>query len=93
MKLTNEDYNKIAEMIERGKNSIEYAKGEEVLYLECTYEVEGYVEDDYRCGYENGTGAFVETDRYLTVKDAVVSDGENEEPIWVDANLLESMVA
>lgn len=30
-------------------------------------ELDGYVEDDYRCGYMNGTGAYVETLREASV--------------------------
>lgn len=31
-------------------------------------EIDGYIEDDYHCGYENGTGAWIETYRTASVE-------------------------
>lgn len=64
MTLTTNDYYEIASQIEDGSNSIEFEKDGETLFIECTLESDGYVEDDYY----NGTGAYVETFRALYVE-------------------------
>lgn len=41
-------------------------------------ETDGYIEDDYHCGYMNGTGAYVETYRSASVElKATVYDGDD----------------
>ena len=62
MNLTASDYMYIASQIEVGKGSIEFEKDNETLFLDYTYDVDGYVEDDYF----NGTGAFVEISLKVT---------------------------
>lgn len=74
MTLTTNDYYEIANQIEDGSNSIEFEKDGEILFIECTLESDGYVEDDYY----NGTGAYVETYRALYVEsvESYNEDGE-----------------
>ena len=56
MKLTDDDYRKLIDLIEVGEhNYLEYEKDGETLMLEYSYEEEGYTEDDYW----TGTGGFV----------------------------------
>lgn len=64
MNLTASDYMNIASQIEVGKGSIEFEKGNETLFFDYSYDVDGYVEDDYF----NGTGAFVETSSSLNIE-------------------------
>lgn len=77
MKLTATDYSNIASLIEEGRGTLEYTKESETLFVEYTYEVDGYVEDDYY----NGTGGFVATNTELSVTDAesYTEDGERTE--------------
>ncbi len=74
MKLTASDYKNIASLIEEGEGTVEYAKDGEILFIEYTFEVDGYVEDDYY----NGTGAFVQTNAVFCVHGAgsYTEDGE-----------------
>ena len=74
MKLTTSDYMNIASQIEVGNGSIEYEKENEILFFDYSYEIEGYVEDDYF----NGTGAFVETSSSLYIEgvESFNEDGE-----------------
>lgn len=46
--------------------------------------VNGYTEDDYTCGYMNGTGAFVVTSVDVNLKIQVYD--ENEIPVNIDEN-------
>ena len=58
MKLTEDDYRKLIDLIEVGeRNLLEYEKDGETLTLIYNYEEEGYTEDDYW----TGTGGFVRT--------------------------------
>jgi len=90
MTLTNNDYSEISSMIEEGKGTIEYEKDGEILCIEYTYEVEGYVEDDYF----NGTGAFVETsvDFNINEVECYNEDGEDTDTNF-DEYTLYKMVA
>lgn len=65
MKLTTDDYKSIANDI-RLDRPIEYEKGNETLYFDYEYEVEGYEEES--------TGGFVVTARYLTINDVASYD-------------------
>jgi len=69
MTLNKQDYQNICNLmdLEPGKGYVEYEKDGETLCIDYDYEEEGYVEDDYRCGYMNGTGAWVCTYRSLVV--------------------------
>ena len=94
MKLTDDDYMKLASMIDKGSNSIEYEKDGELLSFDCEYETEGYVEDDQRCGYEKGTGAWVETSRALSITDSASFDSDgNETSTDIDERRLEKAIA
>ena len=64
MTLTTSDYIAIASQIEEGKGSVEFEKENEILCFDYSYDVDGYVEDDYF----NGTGAFVETSSSLYIE-------------------------
>lgn len=74
MNLTASDYMDIASQIEVGKGSIEFEKENETLFFDYSYEIEGYVEDDYF----NGTGAFIETSSSLYIEgvESFNEDGE-----------------
>ena len=44
-------------------------------------ELDGYTEDDYHCGYMNGTGAWVETHRDASVTIKVIDEYGNEHQV------------
>ena len=89
MTLTREDYVAIASEIECGGYRIEYEKGGETLYLEYSFEKEGYVEDDYF----DGTGAWVTTAKRLVIDSAKAYNEDGDEiPIEIDKDLLEDLV-
>lgn len=75
MNLTASDYMNIASQIEVGKGSIEFEKENETLFLDYSYNVDGYVEDDYF----NGTGAFVETSSSLNIENVESFNKEGDE--------------
>lgn len=75
MNLTASDYMNIASQIEEGNGSIEFEKGDEILYFDYSYEVDGYVEDDYF----NGTGAFIETSSSLRIENVESFNEDGEE--------------
>lgn len=75
MNLTASDYMNIASQIEVGNGSIEFEKGNEILVIDYSYDVEGYVEDDYY----NGTGAFIETDSSLCIENVESFNEDGEE--------------
>lgn len=79
MKLTSNDYQELATQIEVGKGTIEFEKDGETLIIDYSAEEEGYVEDDYHCGYMNGTGAYVVTSRSLCVTSADSFDEDGED--------------
>ena len=90
MVLTEDDYRAMASQISTGHNIIEYEKDGLVLAFDCDYECDGFVEDDYL----NGTGAFVETWRNLSVENAEFVDPEGHStPFDIDERLLEKFVA
>lgn len=74
MILTTSDYMTIASQIEEGNGSVEFEKENEILFFDYSYEIEGYVEDDYF----NGTGAFVEISSSLYIEgvESFNEDGE-----------------
>lgn len=65
----------IASQIEVGKGSIEFEKDNETLFLDYTYDVDGYVEDDYF----NGTGAFVEISSSLNIENVESFNNDGDE--------------
>ena len=94
MKLNDSDYREIADKIEVGEHNIEYEKGGDLLCIDYEYETEGYVEDDDRCGYGNGTGAWIETGRHLFIRNTEAYNENGEKiPCEVDESLLERLIA
>ena len=93
MTLTREDYQNIYNLITsaggKGECQMEYEKENEILSIEYTYEEEGYVEDDFHCGYMNGTGAWICTYRSLVVDSyqSYNEDGDETENDFNPANL------
>lgn len=75
MTLTSSDYMNIASSIEVGRGSIEYEKGSETIYFDYSYDVDGYIEDDYF----NGTGAFVETSSSLNIENVESFNKDGDE--------------
>ncbi len=75
MILTTSDYMTIASQIEEGKGSVEFEKENEILFFDYSYEIEGYVEDDYF----NGTGAFVETSHSLCIENVESYNEDGDE--------------
>lgn len=64
---------------ENGRFDIEIELDEITVKAKGEVELDGYIEDDYHCGYMNGTGAWVETYRSATVEiTAFDEDGEVE---------------
>ena len=51
-----------------------------------TIEIDGYVEDDYHCGYMNGTGAWIETYRAASVELTAYDEDGNEYEIDNESN-------
>ena len=90
MNLTASDYMNIASQIEVGKGSIEFEKENETLFVDYSYDVDGYVEDDYF----NGTGAFVETSSSLYIEgvESFNEDGEETSNNFNESEL-EKMIA
>mgnify|MGYP004527053177 CR=1 FL=1 len=90
MKLTSSDYMNIASQIEVGNGSIEYEKENEILCFDYSYDVDGYVENDYF----NGTGAFVETSSSLCIEgvESFNEDGEQTSNNFNESEL-EKMIA
>ena len=89
MKLTSNDYQELATQIEVGKGTIEFEKDGEILIIDYQAEEDGYVEDDYHCGYMNGTGAYVVTSRSLSILsvESFDEDGEDTENDFNDTLL------
>nr|DAP27671.1 MAG TPA: hypothetical protein [Caudoviricetes sp.] len=90
MTLTTSDYMTIASQIEEGKGSVEFEKDNEILFFDYSYEIEGYVEDDYF----NGTGAFVKTSSSLCIEgvESFNEDGEQTSNNFNESEL-EKMIA
>ena len=90
MVLNEKDYVEIAKRIEKGVNAIEYEKDGETLLIDCTFDVDGYIEDDYF----RGTGAWVETERCLTVDKVESYDAEGRDTLTdLDTDRLEKEIA
>lgn len=87
MKLTEKDYDKMYSKMNPEGGYVEYEKDGETLCFDYDVETEGYDEDDYHCGYGNGTGAFVITSADVNIHDV---DCYNEEGDDVDCDFDES---
>ncbi len=58
--------------------------------VDCSIDISGYVEDDFHCGYMNGTGAFVVTNVCVSLKvEAFDKDGT---PVDIDEYELEEAI-
>ena len=51
-------------------------------------EIDGYIEDDNHCGYMNGTGAWIETNRAASVELTAYDDDGNEYEIDKESNTI-----
>nr|DAO97255.1 MAG TPA: hypothetical protein [Caudoviricetes sp.] len=78
MKLTDNDYEELAEQIYEG-GQIATIEGDEYLEVFYDYEEESYQEDDFRLGYGNGTGAWVTTAVCLCVNKWSCTDEDGKE--------------
>lgn len=72
MTLTTNDYYEIAAEITSGANYIEYAKDNEVLFIDCELTTDGYTESE--------TDAYIETERTLHISsvESWTADGDRE---------------
>lgn len=55
-----------------------------------TAEYDGYIEDDYRCGFGNGTGAFIPTSARCNL--SIEAYDANDDEITVDTAAIEEYV-
>ena len=71
IRLTEEQMQAVLNALDRvdnGSFDIEIEIGDSLtVYASGWLETEGHVEDDFYCGYGNGTGAYVETHRSASV--------------------------
>lgn len=74
MKLTDTDYEKIAELMQENESCVEFTKDSETLFIDYEIETDGYTEDDYY----NGTGAFVTISADVRITDYVVENTDGE---------------
>lgn len=63
---------------EDGRFDIDIELDTITINAQGTIEIDGYVEDDYHCGYMNGTGAWIETYRAASVDLTAYDDDGNE---------------
>lgn len=63
---------------ESGNFSIDVDLEEYVVSVSGWIELDGYTEDDYHCGYMNGTGAWIETHREASVDIKLTDEDGNE---------------
>ncbi len=61
-----------------GNFCIEVELGDYIATVSGWVELDGYTEDDYHCGYMNGTGAWVETYRDASVSIKLTDEDGNE---------------
>lgn len=91
IELTKEQYDKVIESLDEvqdGSFDLEIEIDETLTVFATGWlETDGYVEDDYHCGYMNGTGAYVETYRSASVElSATLYDEDgNEEDVVISA--------
>lgn len=73
---------KALDTVEDGEIEIELEVDNLLLVITGFLYTEGYVEDDFRCGYMNGTGAYIETEREAELDMAVkfYDEDGNAEP-------------
>lgn len=91
IELTKEQFDKVIEAlddVQDGSFDLEIEIDETLTVFATGWlETDGYVEDDFRCGYMNGTGAYVETYRSASVElSATLYDEDgNEENVAISA--------
>lgn len=73
---------------EDGRFDIDIELDSLTINAQGTIEIDGYVEDDYHCGYMNGTGAWVETYRAASVELAAYDEDGNEYEIDNESNTI-----
>lgn len=78
MTLTDSDYQELADQIYEG-GELSCIDGEECLEVYYDYEEESYQENDFNCGYGNGTGAWVTTAVNLCVNRWSCTDEDGNE--------------
>ncbi|MBR1526855.1 MAG: hypothetical protein IJ640_09400 [Prevotella sp.] len=83
IELTSEQRDKVMsalDNIEDGRLDIDIELDENVtINAKGWLETDGYIEDDYHCGYMNGTGGYVETYRSASIElTALVYDEESD---------------
>lgn len=71
---------------EDGRFDIDIELDSLTINAQGTIEIDGYVEDDYHCGYMNGTGAWVETYRAASVELTAYDEDGNEFVIDNESN-------
>lgn len=79
MKLTENDYYGIIAQMDDKSGSVEYDKDGETLYFDYETDVDGYVEDDFYCGYGNGTGAKITTSATVSISEMGCCNSDGEE--------------
>lgn len=90
MTLTLNDYYVMQSQMTTDGGSIEYEKDGNLLFFDYEVEVEGYTEDDYTCGYGNGTGAYICTDANVKISEVHCYNSEGEE---IESNFDENKLA
>lgn len=91
IELTKEQFDKVIEAlddVQDGSFDLEIEIDETLTVLATGWlDTDGYVEDDFHCGYMNGTGAYVETYRSASVElSATLYDEDgNEEDVAISA--------
>lgn len=73
---------------EDGRFDIDIELDSLTINAQGTIEIDGYVEDDYHCGYMNGTGAWVETYRAASVELTAYDEDGNEYMIDNESNTI-----
>lgn len=63
---------------ESGNFNIDVELDEYIATVSGWIEIDGYTEDDYHCGYMNGTGAWIETHREASVGIKLTDEDGNE---------------
>lgn len=78
MNLTDNNYQELADQIHEG-GELACIDGDECLEVYYDYEEESYQENDFNCGYGNGTGAWVTTAVNLCVNKWSCTDEDGNE--------------
>lgn len=71
---------------ENGRFDIDIELDTITINAQGCIEIDGYIEDDYHCGYMNGTGAWIETYRAASVDLTAYDEDGNEYEIDKESN-------